>query len=170
MTKKNRHIFVIDDDKSIRWVLEKTLTKNNFTVSCFVDAESMLNDLENIIPNVIISDIRMPGINGTDMMEQVKREYPKIPIIIMTAFSDLETTVMSLKKGAYEYITKPFDINEITALVEKACKSAATNYLEPKTYTSKKISKIIGSPESLQKIYNLPDPHDNYHKLLAHQP
>ena len=136
MTNKNRHIFVIDDDKSIRWVLEKTLTKNNFKVSCFVDVSSMLNDLEKITPNVIISDVRMPGINGTDMLEQVKRKYPKIPIIIMTAFSDLETTVMSLKKGAYEYVTKPFDINEITALVEKACKSAATSYLAHKTYTS----------------------------------
>ena len=154
MTNKNRHIFVIDDDKSIRWVLEKTLTKNNFTVSCFIDAESMLHDLENITPNVIISDVRMPGINGTDMLERVKREYPKIPIIIMTAFSDLETTVMSLKKGAYEYVTKPFDINEITTLVEKACKSAATSYLAHKTYTSKNISRIIGSSESMQKIYN----------------
>ena len=155
MTKKNRHIFIIDDDKSIRWVLEKILIKNNFTVSSFVDAESMLNDLESITPNVIISDIRMPGINGTDMLEQVKREYPKIPIIMMTAFSDLETTVMSLKKGAYEYVTKPFDINEISALVEKACKSSTTNNLGNKTYTSKNISKIIGSSESMQKIYNL---------------
>ena len=155
MTKKNRHIFIIDDDKSIRWVLEKILIKNNFTVSSFVDAESMLNDLESITPNVIISDIRMPGINGTDMLEQVKREYPKIPIIMMSAFSDLETTVMSLKKGAYEYVTKPFDINEIAALVEKACKSSATSNLGHKTYTSKNISKIIGSSESMQKIYNL---------------
>ena len=155
MTKKNRHIFVVDDDKSIRWVLEKTLTKNNFKVSCFVDVKSMLDDLEKITPNVIISDIRMPGINGTDMLEQVKREYPKIPVIMMTAFSDLETTVMSLKKGAYEYVTKPFDINEITALVEKACKSAATSYLKPKIATSKNISKIIGLSESMQKIYKL---------------
>jgi len=155
MTKKNRHIFVVDDDKSIRWVLEKTLTKNNFKVSCFVDVKSMLDDLEKITPNVIISDIRMPGINGTDMLEQVKREYPKIPVIMMTAFSDLETTVMSLKKGAYEYVTKPFDINEITALVEKACKSAATSYLTPKIATSKNISKIIGLSESMQKIYKL---------------
>jgi len=155
MTKKNRHIFIIDDDKSIRWVLEKILIKNNFTVSSFEDAESMLNDLDSITPNVIISDIRMPGINGTDMLEQVKREYPKIPIIMMTAFSDLETTVMSLKKGAYEYVTKPFDINEISALVEKACKSSTTNNLGNKTYTSKNISKIIGSSESMQKIYNL---------------
>ena len=155
MTNKNRHIFIVDDDKSIRWVLEKILIKNNFTVSSFVDAESMLNDLESITPNVIISDIRMPGINGTDMLEQVKREYPKIPIIMMTAFSDLETTVMSLKKGAYEYVTKPFDINAIAALVEKACKSSATSNLGHKTYTSKNISKIIGSSESMQKIYNL---------------
>ena len=155
MAKVNRHIFVVDDDKSIRWVLEKTLTKNNFKVSCFVDVSSMLNDLEKITPNVIISDIRMPGINGTDMLEQVKRKYPKIPIIIMTAFSDLETTVMSLKKGAYEYVTKPFDINEIAALVEKACKSAATSYLTPKIANSKNISKIIGLSESMQKIYKL---------------
>ena len=155
MAKVNRHIFVVDDDKSIRWVLEKKLTKNNFKVSCFVDVRSMLNDLEKITPNVIISDIRMPGINGTDMLEQVKRKYPKIPIIIMTAFSDLETTVMSLKKGAYEYVTKPFDINEIAALVEKACKSAATSYLTPKIATSKNISKIIGLSESMQKIYKL---------------
>ena len=70
MAKVNRHIFVVDDDKSIRWVLEKTLTKNNFKVSCFVDVSSMLNDLEKITPNVIISDIRMPGINGTDVLKK----------------------------------------------------------------------------------------------------
>ena len=88
-----KNIFVVDDDKSIRWVLEKALTKKDFNVFCYKTSKDMINALEEVVPNVIISDVRMPGLSGIDLLEKIKREYPSIPIIIMTAFSDMETTV-----------------------------------------------------------------------------
>ena len=148
-----KKIFVVDDDKSIRWVLEKALTKNNYKVFVYDDPKAMILDIENFKPDVIISDIRMPGMSGIDMLEKIKREYPKIPIIIMTAFSDLETTVSSLKKGAYDYITKPFDINETVKLVEKASNNLRQAYSQDKIKYTKDVSKIIGMSESMQVIY-----------------
>ena len=111
MNDIKKHICILDDDKSIRWVLEKAFQKENFMVSSFPDAESILKNFDTINPDIILSDVRMPGISGIDLMDKLKREYPHVPIIIMTAFSDLETTVSSLQKGAYEYLTKPFDID-----------------------------------------------------------
>ena len=148
-----KKIFVVDDDKSIRWVLEKALTKNNYKVFVYDDPKAMILDIENFKPDVIISDIRMPGMSGIDMLEKIKREYPKIPIIIMTAFSDLETTVNSLKKGAYDYITKPFDINETVKLIEKASNNLRQAYSQDKIKYTKDVSKIIGMSESMQVIY-----------------
>ena len=113
MKNNQKHLCILDDDKSIRWVLEKAFQKENFKVSSFEDAESILKNFEKIKPDIILSDVRMPGISGIDLVERLKREYPHIPIIIMTAFSDLETTVASLQKGAYEYLTKPFDIDNV---------------------------------------------------------
>lgn len=153
MTNEVKTIFIVDDDKSIRWVLEKALSKENYKVFSFETAELMLEKLKDNEPNLIISDIRMPKMNGIDMLDRIKREYPHIPVIIMTAFSDLETTVDSLKKGAYEYLTKPFDIGEVMALVEKGCKNSMLLNKTSSLGETKEIPKIIGSSESMQSIY-----------------
>ena len=123
MSTKKENVFVIDDDKSIRWILDKALKKAGFEVTCFENADSVLTNIQKREPSVIISDVRMPGKSGIEMLESVKREYPKIPIIIMTAFSDLDTTVNSLQKGAYDYITKPFDIVETISLIKKCSRN-----------------------------------------------
>ena len=149
----NKHICVLDDDKSIRWVLDKALRKENYNVSCFENVESFLEDFQKISPDIIISDVRMPGINGIDMLEKIKREYPSIPIIIMTAFSDLETTVSSLQKGAYEYITKPFDIDSVISIVNSACNNISKSSLNSPLDNTNEIPKIIGLSESMQLIY-----------------
>lgn len=149
----NKHICVLDDDKSIRWVLDKALRKENYNVSCFENVESFLEDFQKISPDIIISDVRMPGINGIDMLEKIKREYPSIPIIIMTAFSDLETTVSSLQKGAYEYITKPFDIDNVISIVNSACNNISKSSLNSPLDNTNEIPKIIGLSESMQLIY-----------------
>ena len=149
----NKHICVLDDDKSIRWVLDKALKKENYNVSCFENVESFLEDFQKISPDIIISDVRMPGINGIDMLQKIKREYPSIPIIIMTAFSDLETTVSSLQKGAYEYITKPFDIDNVISIVNSACKNVSKSSLNSPLDNTNEIPKIIGLSESMQLIY-----------------
>ena len=153
MSNSIKKVFIVDDDKSIRWVLEKALTKNNYKVYLYENTENMILDLDNIKPNVIISDIRMPGINGIEMLEKIKREYPHIPIIIMTAFSDLDTTVSSLKKGAYDYITKPFDINETIQLVDKACANLNSHIIPDKIQNTEDMPKIIGTSDSMQIIY-----------------
>ena len=149
----NKHICVLDDDKSIRWVLDKALRKENYNVSCFENVESFLEDFQKISPDIIISDVRMPGINGIDMLQKIKREYPSIPIIIMTAFSDLETTVSSLQKGAYEYITKPFDIDNVISIVNSACNNISKSSLNSPLDNTNEIPKIIGLSESMQLIY-----------------
>ena len=153
MTNEVKTIFIVDDDKSIRWVLEKALSKENYKVFSFETAELMLEKLKDNEPNLIISDVRMPKMSGIDMLDRIKREYPHIPVIIMTAFSDLETTVDSLKKGAYEYLTKPFDIGEVMALVEKGCKNSMLLNKTSSLGETKEIPKIIGSSESMQSIY-----------------
>ena len=149
----NKHICVLDDDKSIRWVLDKALKKENYNVSCFENVESFLEDFQKISPDIIISDVRMPGINGIDMLQKIKREYPSIPIIIMTAFSDLETTVSSLQKGAYEYITKPFDIDNVISIVNSACNNISKSSLNSPLDNTNEIPNIIGLSESMQLIY-----------------
>ena len=153
MSTEKKNIFVVDDDKSIRWILDKALKKAGFEVTCFENADSVLTNIQKREPSVIISDVRMPGKSGIEMLENVKREYPKIPIIIMTAFSDLDTTVNSLQKGAYDYITKPFDIVETISLIKKCSRNIPSDNENKKIELSKNTSKIIGSSESMQDIY-----------------
>jgi len=153
MKNNKKHLCILDDDKSIRWVLEKAFQKENFKVSSFEDAESILKNFEKIKPDIILSDVRMPGISGIDLVERLKREYPHIPIIIMTAFSDLETTVSSLQKGAYEYLTKPFDIDNVISIVKNACENNSLNYKKTPLNDTKELPKIIGLSESMQFIY-----------------
>ena len=151
--KKNKKVFVIDDDKSIRWILDKAFSKAGYDVNCYENTENIIKNITKHAPNIIVSDIRMPGESGLEMLENVKREFPKIPIIIMTAFSDLESTVSSLKKGAYEYITKPFDIKEMVSSVDKSLKNKNSPESKTNSYLSKNTSKIIGNSESMQDIY-----------------
>ena len=153
MKNNQKHLCILDDDKSIRWVLEKAFQKENFKVSSFEDAESILKNFEKIKPDIILSDVRMPGISGIDLVERLKRECPHIPIIIMTAFSDLETTVASLQKGAYEYLTKPFDIDNVISIVKNACENNSLNYKKTPLNDTKELPKIIGLSESMQFIY-----------------
>ena len=153
MKNNQKHLCILDDDKSIRWVLEKAFQKENFKVSSFENAESILKNFEKIKPDIILSDVRMPGISGIDLVERLKREYPHIPIIIMTAFSDLETTVSSLQKGAYEYLTKPFDIDNVISIVKNACENNSLDYKKTPLNDTKELPKIIGLSESMQFIY-----------------
>ena len=149
----NKKVFVIDDDKSIRWILEKAFSKAGYHVNCYENTENIIENVVIHEPDIIVSDIKMPGESGLVMLENIKRKFPKIPIIIMTAFSDLESTVSSLQKGAYDYIPKPFDIKELISTVEKSVKNKIPLNLKTKPYLSKNTSKIIGSSESMQNIY-----------------
>jgi len=118
----NLIVWVVDDDDSIRWVLNRAFEKAGFTTKDFADGELMLEALTDTKPDVIVSDIRMPGVDGFDVLSTVKARYDDLPIVIMTAHSDLETTVTSFEQGAFEYLAKPFDIDDVVATVQRAAK------------------------------------------------
>ncbi len=118
-------VWVIDDDQSIRWVLQRALSNAGFEVSVFETASAALSQFKRAEtekrPSLILTDFRMPGINGFELLRQIKNINAAIPVIIMTAYSDLDTTVQSYQEGAFEYLAKPFDIDDAIALVTNAC-------------------------------------------------
>ena len=124
-TNKPLLIWVIDDDQSMRWVLEKTLTNNGYRVNAFESGSVALASFKRTDPearpSLIITDVRMPGINGFELLKQIKNISPQTPIIVMTAYTDLDTTVQAFHEGAFEYLPKPFDIDDALELVKRAC-------------------------------------------------
>jgi len=113
-------VWIIDDDKSIRWVLEKALAQTDIHVQVFEQAEPVLEQLRRQQPDAIISDVRMPGMDGLTLLSQIQVINPELPVIIMTAHSDLESAVSSYQKGAFEYLPKPFDVDEAVSLIQRA--------------------------------------------------
>ena len=114
------NVWVVDDDNSIRWVLERALNQAGIQNRCFEEADSLLAEIEQSQPDAIISDIRMPGTNGLEMLNQLHARFPDLPIIITTAHSDLDSAVASYQQGAFEYLPKPFDIDDVIAITERA--------------------------------------------------
>ena len=121
-------VWIIDDDQSMRWVLDKTLSNNGYLVSAFESGSVALASFKRTAPDarpaLIITDVRMPGINGFELLKQIKHISPQTPIIVMTAYTDLDTTVQAFHEGAFEYLPKPFDIDDALQLVARACKPA----------------------------------------------
>lgn len=113
-------VWIIDDDRSIRWVFEKALKREGLPHRLFEDAKTALRALEDDTPSVVLSDIRMPGLDGIEFMGRIKARYPRLPVIIMTAYSDLDSAVSAFQGGAFEYLPKPFDINNALALIHRA--------------------------------------------------
>lgn len=113
-------VWIIDDDRSIRWVLEKSLTRENIEFRSFAAADEALRALDGNLPQVVITDIRMHGSSGLDFLQTLHRRHPDIPVIIMTAYSDLESAVSAFQGGAFEYLPKPFDINHAVDLIRRA--------------------------------------------------
>ncbi|MCK4710895.1 MAG: response regulator, partial [Gammaproteobacteria bacterium] len=150
-------IWIIDDDQSIRWVLEKALKKADFNTKTFDSASVALTHLkrqDSDMPDTIITDVRMPGIDGFEFMNQVHNFDPDMPIIIMTAYSDLDTTVQAYQEGAFEYLSKPFDIQEATNLVTRAVQKRFET--TPKSASTDNISsEIIGDSPAMQEIFRV---------------
>ena len=113
-------VWIVDDDQAIRWVLEKALSRANIPTRSFVNASEVLAALKLESPSALVSDIRMPGTDGLTLLKDVKEKYPTLPVIIMTAYSDLDSTVSAFQGGAFDYLAKPFDINEAVALISRA--------------------------------------------------
>ena len=154
-------VWVVDDDKSIRWVLERALARERLAVATFDNAADLLRRLETEQPAVIISDIRMPGMDGLSLLEALKRQRPEVPVIIMTAYSDLERTVEAFQGGAYEYLSKPFDVDELVSLAQRVLRQRAPTAgpapsappVAPPVSPSVAPPEIIGSAPAMQGVF-----------------
>ncbi|MFA0115508.1 nitrogen regulation protein NR(I) [Vibrio sp. 10N.261.46.E11] len=149
------YVWVVDDDSSIRWVVEKTLSSADIKCETFADAESVLLALERETPDVLVSDIRMPGIDGIELLHQVHQRSPDLPVIIMTAHSDLDAAVNAYQKGAFEYLPKPFDIDETLTLVERAIAHSQEQKREQASEAVEDTNapEIIGEAPAMQEVF-----------------
>jgi two-component system, NtrC family, nitrogen regulation response regulator GlnG len=147
-------VWVLDDDKSIRWVFEKALASANLSYKSFSNTNEAINQFNHEKPSVIISDIRMPGETGLVFLTKVSEKFPEIPIIIMTAYSDLDTAVAAFQKGAFEYIAKPFDIDKSIEVIKKALAKANAN--NKNTADDQSLApEIIGQSSSIQEVFRM---------------
>lgn len=149
----SEQVWILDDDSSIRWVLEKALQGAKLKTASFAAAESLWQALDVSQPQVIVSDIRMPGTDGLTLLERLQIHYPHIPVIIMTAHSDLDSAVSAYQAGAFEYLPKPFDIDEAISLVERALTHATEQSVSPPTEASVKTPEIIGEAPAMQEVF-----------------
>jgi len=116
MADRPLNVWVVDDDQSVRWVLEKALSQADMECRSFERAEHLLEAIAHTEPDVLITDVRMPGMSGITLLERLRTSCPNLPIIVVTAHSDLENAVAAYKGGAFEYLPKPFDIDEAVDL------------------------------------------------------
>ncbi len=145
-------VWVVDDDRSIRWVLEKAFRQADMEVRSFEDAESVLDALNSGQPDTIISDIRMPGIDGLELLERIHAAHADLPVIVITAHSDLDAAVSAYQGGAFEYLPKPFDVDEAVELARRAIKHHRELHRTPES--AEQVSmEIIGEAPSMQEVF-----------------
>ena len=144
-------IWVVDDDQSIRFVLEKALTREQFSVRTFINPRDVVKALEDDAPQVLISDIRMPGGSGIDLLATVKARHPGLPVIIMTAFSDLESAVSAFQGGAFEYLPKPFDVTAAVDLIRRAVEESLRE--EVAEAAPVQAPEMLGQAPAMQEVF-----------------
>lgn len=145
------NIWVVDDDDSIRWVLERALRSAGLNVEAFPGAVEMLDALDEARPDVVMTDIRMKGIDGLELLARVHEHDPSLPVIVMTAHSDLDAAVAAYKGGAFEYLPKPFDVDEAVELVQRAGQSIATVAAEDAEIPA--TAHIVGEAPAMQEVF-----------------
>jgi len=144
-------VWIIDDDRSIRWVFEKALTRENIAFKTFSSAREALSALDDETPQVVVSDIRMPGESGLELLQKAKERCPNLPVIIMTAYSDLESAVTAFQGGAYEYLPKPFDVDHAVELIRRAVDESMRQ--EIATEPSESAPEILGQAPAMQEVF-----------------
>ncbi|MCY4263496.1 MAG: nitrogen regulation protein NR(I) [Gammaproteobacteria bacterium] len=149
----NTSVWILDDDRSIRWVLEKSLTKNGLNTTSFEKGEELLSRLSYESPDAIISDIRMPGMDGLELLSTIQEQHPELPVIIMTAHSDLDSAVASYSRGAFEYLPKPFDVNEAVAMTQRALEHARGKSPAADSQPKADTQEIIGEAPAMQEVF-----------------
>ncbi|WP_075184893.1 nitrogen regulation protein NR(I) [Teredinibacter haidensis] len=146
-------VWIIDDDRSIRWVLEKALQQSGITTQSFENGDKALAQIQNNRPNAIISDIRMPGTDGLALLSNLHKEHPELPIIIMTAHSDLDSAVSAYQGGAFEYLPKPFDVDEAVAVTQRALAHANEQQQDIQALEPEIDTEIIGEAPAMQEVF-----------------
>jgi two-component system nitrogen regulation response regulator GlnG len=143
-------VWIVDDDRSIRWVIEKALSREGIEFNSFASAQDALDALGAGTPEVLVSDIRMPGRSGLELLQTVKQRHPAVPVIVMTAYSDLDSAVAAFQGGAYEYLPKPFDIDQAVGLIRRALdesrRETQVNEVVPET-------EILGHAPAMQEVF-----------------
>lgn len=148
-----KKVWIADDDKSIRWVLEKAFAKEELDVVSFDNADKLLAKFINDRPDVIITDVRMPGTDGITLIDKIKVKAPDVPVIIMTAYSDLDRAVSAFQSGAYEYLPKPFDIEDVISLVKRALQQTQATVNKTGEKVTSTNTDIIGSSTAMQEVF-----------------
>lgn len=143
-------VWVVDDDESVRWVLAQALTLADMAPRCFESGKTLLEALRDEQPDVIVTDIRMPDMSGLELMKQLARSHADIPVIVITAFSDLDSAVAAYRGGAFEYLPKPFDIDETIALVSKAARQKGC---EPTPADPPEELRMVGQAPAMQEVF-----------------
>ena len=148
-------VWIIDDDTSIRWVLEKALQKASIKTRSFANASELLETMGQDTPDALLTDIRMPGMDGLEMLENIHKSHPDLPVIVMTAHSDLESAVSAFHSGAFEYLPKPFDIKEVVELAQRACLHGKqqTKINTDKAEVLEATPEIIGEAPAMQEVF-----------------
>ena len=149
----NNRVWVIDDDRSMRWVLEKALTKANMEVISFASADGVMEALSQEQPDVLFSDVRMPGTDGLVLLQQIRQQYPDLPVIIMTAHSDLDSAVAAYHGGAFEYLPKPFNIDDAIEQAYRACRKRSNTKHDRKVKQQPETSEILGEAPAMQEVF-----------------
>jgi len=150
---RSETVWIVDDDRSIRWVLEKALQQEGMTTQSFDSADGVMSRLARQQPDVIISDIRMPGASGLDLLARIREQHPRLPVIIMTAHSDLDSAVASYQGGAFEYLPKPFDVDEAVSLVKRANQHAQEQQGMDTPPALTRTPEIIGEAPAMQEVF-----------------
>ncbi|WP_428243975.1 nitrogen regulation protein NR(I) [Gynuella sp.] len=146
-------VWIVDDDRSIRWVLERALEKEHIDCRSFTDGESLLSLLSREAPDAIISDIRMEGIDGLKLMDRIHEHHPDMPVIIITAHSDLDSAVASFQGGAFEYLPKPFDVDEAVVLAKRAIEHSKEHRAQSTQTSKEPDTEIIGAAPAMQEVF-----------------
>lgn len=144
-------VWIIDDDRSIRWVFEKALTRENIAFKTFSSADEALCALGSETPQLVVSDIRMPGESGLELLQQARQRYPHMPVIIMTAYSDLESAVAAFQGGAYEYLPKPFDVDHAVELIRRAMEESTRQ--DDVVEIAGAEPEILGQAPAMQEVF-----------------
>jgi two-component system nitrogen regulation response regulator GlnG len=153
MNNGELEIWVVDDDQSVRWVLEKALHQADMRTRSFERGEHLLEALGNATPDVLITDVRMPGMDGLTLLDRLSRICPELPVIVITAHSDLESAVAAYQGGAFEYLPKPFDVDEVIELVRKAARDSGEQPANTNADAAGNIPSLLGQAPAMQEVF-----------------